>query len=127
MLATQITKDNIKEFVILFYTKILDDQQIGHFFIDILGDDINNNQWQEHIDILIDFWASMLLQDNNYTGSPFAPHAKMKLQKADFDHWQILLDETLNEIYEIHTSKPFKEIGQIMSKNFLAKLDSQTV
>lgn len=122
MLASQITQENIKEFVILFYTKILNDEKIAHYFTDMLGDDMNNAQWQEHIDILIDFWSSMVLNGDNYTGSPFAPHEDMNLTMEDFTQWMLILDATLNEVYEYEASKPIREIGIIMSKNFLKQL-----
>ena len=123
MLYTTIDKDNISKFVLLFYTNVIKDKAIGHFFTDILGNDLNNKQWKEHIDILTDFWAAMILGEDNYTGSPFAPHSTMKLHKKDFDQWMSVLSNTLDTLYEYQTAQPYRQIGAIMSKNFLKNLD----
>lgn len=120
----EITKDNIELFVKRFYENAIENEQIGHFFTNILGEDLNNKAWQEHMDILIDFWSSMVLKEENYTGSAFAPHAKMKLCKADFTCWQKILDNTLDEFYDTKNAEQFKEIGIVMSKNFLRRLDT---
>ena len=119
----EINQKNINEFVVLFYTNIIKDEKVGPFFIEILGEDINNTKWQTHIELLTDFWASMLLNDDNYSGSPFAPHVSMKaLKRETFQRWIEILDETLNTLYEEETSKTFKQIGQIMSRNFMRNL-----
>ncbi len=123
MLANKITEKNIEAFVILFYTNIIKDKEVGPFFTDILGEDINNNTWQDHIELLCDFWCSMTLEHNSYRGSPFAPHATMTgLKKETFVRWLEILDETLDNIYEKETSEIFRQTGAIMSKNFMRNL-----
>ena len=44
MLEKNITEENIEIFVIKFYTKIMQDDEVGPFFINILGDDITNKK-----------------------------------------------------------------------------------
>ncbi len=122
MLANTITEKNIEKFVILFYTNIIKDEEVGPFFTDILGKDINNQLWQDHIELLCDFWCSMTLEHNSYRGSPFAPHATMKLKRETFERWLVILDETLCEVYDKETGRIFKETGAIMSKNFMRNL-----
>lgn len=123
MLQKEITPENIKLFVVTFYTKTIQDEKIGHYFSEILGDDITNKAWLEHIDILTDFWSSMLLGEKSYRGSPFAPHIAMNLKREDFKQWLILLEETLDEIYENKTSQPFIQIGHVISTNFMRNLN----
>ncbi len=123
MKHTQITPKNIRIFVIDFYTRILKDDIVGPFFIDILGDDIENKKWQEHIDILCEFWSAMILKEGDYFGSPFAPHATMKgLQRETFTRWLEILDECVSEMYDENCANQYKDIGQIISENFMARL-----
>lgn len=122
MLEQTITDENIRKFVVLFYSKTIEDKVIGHYFVDILGEDLTNKEWSEHIDILTDFWASMILGRDNYSGSPFSPHIQMQLKREDFQRWLEVLDETLNEIYERKASEPFREIGTVISRNFMRNL-----
>jgi len=120
---SKIDENNIRIFVIDFYKRIIEDKEVGPFFIDILGDDINNKKWQEHIDTLCDFWSSMILKTNNYVGSPFAPHTTLKgLKKETFNQWLKILDECVDNIYDKNCAKQFKTIGNIISENFMEKL-----
>ena len=51
-----ITKENINEMVITFYTKILkEDGEVAQVFKEKLGADIESDIWQEHIKILTNF------------------------------------------------------------------------
>ena len=124
MKAEQITRENIAVFVVKFYENILEDKEVGPFFIDILGDDIQNKKWQEHIEILIEFWASMLIKDGDYVGSFFEPHATMQgLKRATFERWLEILDETLEGIYDKRCSQEFRNLGEIISNNFMKNLN----
>lgn len=124
MKADNITRENIHRFVVVFYEKVMVDNEVGSFFIDVLGEDINNKKWQEHIEILTEFWCSMVLKDGDYYGSAFAPHAAMKgLKRETFERWLVILDETLDEIYDKGSSKIFREIGTIISNNFMRNLN----
>lgn len=123
MLNKTITEENIKIFVITFYTKIMKNEIVGPFFIEILGDDMENKKWQEHIEVLCEFWASVTLGQRSYRGSPFAPHARMQgLKRETFEKWIEIFFETLDEMYEAETSLIFKKSGSIMAQNFMRNL-----
>ncbi len=123
MLEKNITEKNIETFVIKFYTKIMEDDEVGPFFIGILGDDINNKKWKEHIEVLSDFWASVTLGHRSYMGSPFAPHRQLQgLKRETFYRWLEIFFKTLDETYENETSLVFKETGSIMAQNFMRNL-----
>lgn len=123
MKEKKITKENIHQFVIKFYTNILEDDIVSPEFKRILGDDITNSKWQDHIELLSDFWATMVLSENSYIGSPFPVHTTMQnLSRETFYQWLNILDYTLDEIYEKECQANFKNVGSIMAKNFMMKL-----
>ena len=123
MLTSEITKENINKMVIRFYTKILNDETVGPFFIAKLGDDLKNDFWKPHIEILTNFWASIALGDQNYRGSPFAPHLQIGgLERSTFDQWLKLFFETLDSIYEPHIADLFKQRSTIIAGNFMRNL-----
>lgn len=123
MLENSITSSNINIFVVKFYEKVMLDEKIGKFFTDILGKEISNEAWSEHIDLLCDFWESMLIGGSSYRGSPFTPHIGMQgLTDESFKQWLKIFFETLDEIYEKETSLKFKEVGTIMAQNFMKNL-----
>ena len=123
MKASEITKQNLRQMVILFYTKILKDDEVGPFFIERLGDDLNSEQWAPHLDLLTNFWASITLGDMDYRGSPFAPHAQMPgLKRETFARWLELFYETVETIYEEKIAYQFKERSSIIAGNFMRNL-----
>ncbi|EDZ61987.1 putative globin [Sulfurimonas gotlandica GD1] len=123
MLTSEITKENLNKMVIRFYTKILNDNVVGPFFIEKLGDDLNNDTWKPHIILLTNFWASIALGDQNYRGNPLAPHLELEgLRRESFDQWLKLFFETLDSIYEPRTADMFKQRSTIIAGNFMRNL-----
>lgn len=72
-----------------FYDKLLDDNQIGHFFTKL--------PLHEHIERVASFWAFILLDQPGYSGNMMDAHAHLKLTNADFDRWLALFHETIRE------------------------------
>jgi len=123
MLANEITKDNIEIMVMNFYRRVLKDEIVGPFFIAKLGDDMTNEYWVPHLELLKDFWASIALGDMSYRGNPFAPHMMVgELRREVFEQWLILFFATLDEMYEPQVADMFKERSTIIAGNFMRNL-----
>lgn len=99
------------------------DEQIGHFFVLELGEDITGEEWTEHIDLLVDFWASVFLGDTLYTSDPYAPHFSIiGLGKEDFMRRIALFSEAANKVYVPEIASQFREKGISYSKDFMQRL-----
>ncbi len=123
MQVNDITKENIETMVLSFYWKILKDDTVGPFFVAKLGDDMSNEYWKPHLELLINFWSSMMLGDGSYRGNPFAPHMSLgELNREVFERWLKLFFETLDEIYEPQVADVFKERSTIIAGNFMRNL-----
>jgi len=123
MLADQITKDNIETMVMNFYSRILKDDLVGPYFIEELGDDMDNKYWKPHLKRLVDFWASVVLGDTSYKRDPFNPHIMMDdLDTETFERWLKLFFETLDEIYAPQMAAIFKEKSTTIADNFMRNL-----
>ena len=123
MQENEITKENIRTMVNTFYVKILKDDIVGPFFIAKLGDDMTNEHWLPHLDLLVNFWASIALGDTDYRGNPFAPHTQLgELKHETFEQWLVLFSETLDEIYVPSVAAQFKERSTIIAGNFMRNL-----
>jgi hemoglobin len=109
--------------VIKFYRRVLKDDVVGPFFIAKLGDDMNNEHWKPHLELLVNFWSSIALGDNSYYGNPFAPHLALgELKRETFEQWLKLFFETLDEVYEPEVANLFKERSSIIAGNFMRNL-----
>lgn len=89
-------KDDIKILVDSFYKKVIKDNTIGYIFNDIIKDN-----WDKHLSIMYDFWASILLSDRSYSGNPLMKHLNINqqipLKEAHFNRWVELWKLTLDE------------------------------
>ncbi len=123
MPVNEITKENIETMVINFYRRVLKDDIVGPFFIAKLGDDMTNEYWEPHLELLVNFWASIALGDASYRGNPFAPHMYLgELSREIFEQWLKLFFETLDEVYEPGVADQFKERSSIIAGNFMRNL-----
>ena len=123
MQANEVTKENLRQMVHLFYTKVLKDEIVGPFFIEKLGDDMKNEHWVPHLELLTNFWASIALGDPTYRGNPFAPHADIRnLSREAFSRWLDLFSETLDTIFVPQIADQFKERSTIIAGNFMRNL-----
>ena len=123
MQNSEVTRENLNKMVVIFYTKILQDELVGPFFIEKLGDDLKSEQWDTHIKLLTDFWASIALGDPTYRGNPFAPHASLEnLSREAFSRWLELFSETLDIVYTSQIADQFKQRSTVIAGNFMRNL-----
>ena len=123
MLNSEVNKENLKIMVVRFYSKILNDDIVGPFFIQKLGDDLKSEEWVTHIELLTNFWASIAIGDTEYRGNPFAPHMHLNgLSRAAFTQWLVVFFQTVDSAYEPQIASFFKQRSEIMAGNFMRNL-----
>jgi hemoglobin len=103
-----------------FYEKAIDDEVLAPFFINEISDDLTDEDWKEHIDLLADFWLAKILGENTYYGNFVGAHVKMPhLKRETFARWLELFSATADEVYVTDISAVFKKKGEQFSKQFL--------
>ena len=118
-----ITKENINEMVIAFYTKILQqDGEVAKVFKDKLGSDMSSDTWKEHIIILTNFWAMIGLQDEAYKGNPMRAHFDLPLSREKFGEWMVMFFEIIDTLYEPQIGIIFKSRAENIASNFMRNL-----
>jgi len=123
MLYSEVNKENLNKMVIHFYTKILNDDIVGPFFIEKLGSDLKSDEWVTHIELLTNFWASISIGDTEYRGNPFGPHMHLNgLSRAAFTQWLVLFFEVIDSVYEPQIASFFKQRSEIIAGNFMRNL-----
>ncbi len=124
MQANEITHENIRSLVMSFYSKIIKDEIVGPFFIAKLGDDMNSEHWQTHLETIVGFWTSLALGKPTYNGNLFLPHTQLgDLKRETFEQWLKIFAETLDEIYVEAIADKFKERSMIIAGNFMRNLN----
>jgi hemoglobin len=80
---------DIELFVNEFYNKVKAD--------DLLEPVFGNLNWPQHLPIMYNFWGSLLLGDQTYSGNPLQKHLPLAIDSKHFDQWLKLFIQTLDE------------------------------
>ena len=92
-------REDLLKLVTLFYNKLLSDKSISYLFTDVAKIDLPH-----HLDILVDFWDSVLFQHDVYRKNAMQPHltlhGKSPLQKHHFETWLRYFNESVDELFE---------------------------
>jgi hemoglobin len=113
-------KDDIKVLVDAFYAKVNEDELLSPIF-----NQIAKVNWEAHLPRMYQFWASLLLDANEYRGQPFDKHAEHSdhIHAKHFDRWILLFNQTIDELFEGEKAKLAKTRAQSIGAIFQYKLD----
>ena len=90
-----ITEEAIKVMVDTFYLEIRKDTYIGPIFQAVIA-----NDWERHLQLMCDFWSSVLLSSKRYYGNPFRAHLMVQdIKPEHFDRWLELFHTTVNKLF----------------------------
>ena len=82
----------ITRLVHAFYARVRTDWLLGPVFEAAVED------WDQHLDLLVRFWCSVLLRAGSYRGNPMAAHRPLGLDDQHFARWLALWDRTAHEL-----------------------------
>lgn len=118
-LQNSITRESLRILMRAFYEKAIEHEELGPFFTNELGDDMKDEEWVDHIELLADFWLAKILGEDTYYGNFVGAHVKMpRIQKENFDQWVELFSLTADEVYIPDIAVVFKKKGLQLSKQF---------
>lgn len=104
----------------LFYEKAVEDDVLAPFFVDQLGDDLKDEEWIEHIELLADFWLAKIVGENTYRGNFIGAHAKIPHMRVEaFERWLDIFSVTADQIYTPPVADLFKKKGVQFSQQFI--------
>lgn len=122
-LENTINDVTIEKMVRTFYPTILEDDLVGPFFVDKLGDDITSDVWEDHLVLISNFWAFVALGDEKYQGRPMAPHFEMEgISRKAFEQWLKLFGEAIDKVYVPQRGEYFKTRSADIAENFMRNL-----
>ncbi len=120
MLYETINRENLQILMRDFYQNAILDPEIGHFFFNEFGDDLDTEDWVEHIDLLADFWLAKMLGEDTYYGNFIGAHVKLpRIFASHLDVWLLLFAKSADRVYTPKIADAFKKKANIFSKQFL--------
>lgn len=112
------SREDVKQLVDSFYSKVRLDELIGPIFNDVAKVD-----WDEHLPKLYNFWEDLLFGTDNYSGRPFPPHMKLGLKPEHFERWLQLFDQTVDEKFTGLKAEEIKARAHRIAHNFTLNLN----
>lgn len=104
----------------LFYEKALDDTTLAPYFIDELGEDLEDEEWVEHVELLADFWLAKIVGEETYGGNFIGTHARIPhIKKETFLRWLEIFSVTADDVYTEEVAILFKKKAQQYTIQFL--------
>ena len=92
------SRQNVEQFVDLFYQRVLADEQLAPIFLDVASIDL-----AEHLPHIKNYWCKLLLGERSYRRHTMnihrALHAQRALTEDDFQRWLTLFTTTLESHY----------------------------
>lgn len=93
-------RDDISLLMREFYVKLLNDNDLKHFFEDI----IQQNHLEEHLETITDFWNGILFNDTSYQKNAMQPHLNLNkikpFKKEHFKAWLNHFNTTIDENFK---------------------------
>lgn len=107
-----------------FYEMILKDKTVNPYFIMVLGNDLDNEEWHEHYKILEDFWLMLMTGEKVYTRDAFSPHLYVgELDRETFERWLELFNEVVHMYYTPKLARKFYKRAEVLSRKFMQWLE----
>ena len=113
-----ISVEDVRTLVHTFYEKVQSDELIGSIFNSRI-----EGRWPEHLEKMVRFWQTVLLNEHTYQGSPFAPHADLPLEKEHFERWLALFYENIDVHFTGEKVIEAKWRAEKMAEMFQYKID----
>jgi len=104
-----------------FYTEALIDPLLEPIFTKIIG-----NRMQDHMPIMYDFWSSILIREQSYTGNVMLKHIainnQIHLGKEHFEKWISLWEKTIDDLFEGPIADEAKKRATLMKELMIFKI-----
>ena len=116
------SRKDIEKLVRVFYEKLLDDDLLQHFFVEITAIDLTT-----HLPIIFDFWESVLFQVGKYKRDMLDKHLELNhqfhLEEKHFKRWLKLFYETVDDFFEGEKAKQAKDRALSIATIIKMKID----
>jgi len=127
VLASEVNRENVSKMVRTFYEMIMKDQSINPYFIMVLGNDLDSEEWHAHYKILEDFWLLLMNGEKGYTRDAFSPHLDIgELDFEAFERWLELFNEVVHKYYTQKLAEKFYKRAEVLSHKFMQWLNIES-
>ena len=76
-----VSEEAVADLVTRFYDRLRADERLGPIFAAAIHD------WDQHLQVMRDFWSTVLRRTDRYGGCVMSPHFGLALESGDFERW----------------------------------------
>lgn len=109
-----INRDDVKTLVDRFYDKVKADALLAPVFSHV--------DWPHHLPVMYNFWSSILLGDQSYSGNPLQKHLPLPITQQHFSQWLHLFHQTIDEHFRGEKAEEAKMRAQSIAGIFQVKM-----
>lgn len=109
-----LTRTEVELLVNKFYERVKTDELLAPVFAHV--------DWPHHLPVMYNFWSTILLGDQSYSGSPFAPHMKLSITANHFSRWLELFTSTVDSNFKGEVAEEAKSRARTIAAMFQHKL-----
>ena len=106
------SRGDLYKVVQLFYQKLFDDDDMKPFFIKFY----QQENLEKHLNVLVDFWDSVLFHSGVYTKNAMQPHfikhKETPFKKIHFEKWILLFCSSIDELFTGQNAEVIKNRAQ---------------
>ena len=112
-------KKDVIRLVDSFYDKVNNDDILSPIF-----NDFAKVHWESHLPRMYEFWSSILLGTESYSGRPFPKHLALPIGEEHFERWLELFHQTLSDKFEGPLAKEAESRSSNIAEIFSFKIKS---
>ncbi|MEM8528522.1 MAG: group III truncated hemoglobin [Bacteroidota bacterium] len=118
------SRSDIQKLVTVFYEKLLQEEEFKSIFLEVAKIDV-----LVHLDIIIDFWESVLFQAGKYKRNLLEAHLNLNqkynygLTAQHFTDWLAIFNATVDELFEGDKAKGAKDRALSIATIIKLKID----
>jgi len=117
--ATDATEAQVEQLVRRFYDAARADPLLGPVFDAHVGD------WDNHFELLQDFWSHLLRRTGRYQGRPLPKHVELPVDATHFARWLELFSATARDTLSAEAAEFAIDRAQRVAKTFRAAIDDR--
>jgi len=114
MMSDLNERQDIEKLIDRFYEKVQADELLGPVFSHV--------DWEKHLPIMYNFWASMMLGELSYRSNPYEKHIHLPIGSEHFAQWLKLFTETVDACFEGPRAEEIKSRAQSIAGIFQYKM-----
>nr|WP_294859630.1 group III truncated hemoglobin [uncultured Fluviicola sp.] len=111
--------EDIRLLVDSFYFQVRKNKLLGPVFSEKIPDEL----WPAHLDKLVRFWQTLLLEENTYHGNPLMHHLQLSIAEDHFSEWLRLFRATIDEHFTGEKAHEAMIRAEKIAVVFQAKID----